>query len=84
MKQSKRWLNFPESFERNGNKALCITVVTGKFPHLEVKYSYAAHSSTYIRKNSSNEQIGSVDSVSVCIREVPGANCGRNRTALTE
>jgi hypothetical protein len=37
MKQSKRWLNFPESFERNGNKALCITVVTGKFPRLEVK-----------------------------------------------
>lgn len=37
MKENKRWLNFPESFERKGTKALCITILTGKFPHLEVK-----------------------------------------------
>jgi hypothetical protein len=30
-------VEFPESFERNGTKALCITMVTGKSLHLEVR-----------------------------------------------
>jgi hypothetical protein len=30
-------LNFPGSFERNGTKDLCVTMVTGRFRQLEIK-----------------------------------------------